>query len=270
MDVLIQHIPHAVPVVIVWGLMLRFWLDERRRNPADEDQVAREPALAAAAAAAAPSSTAAAPVRRSVALRGLIALGPLIGALATGIVIYAVNLGQGHAGAAAIWAHTGLSLLALLLVAYKIAEIGFARMREVATRHGAWRSAGSVVLLALWVPLLVSGVALLIFPSEASFTAYAHLIASVWWTGLLLWHLRRYLIRATRTVLARPSRRPEPATAAQRYPPASNAGPGRRGPQPAVEHRGPSRARRIDSASLPTGEPGVATEDGVTAPVHRG
>lgn len=264
MDVLIQHIPHAVPVVIIWGLMLRFWLDERRGRPADEAQVAPEPVPVPAVA----RSAAAAPVRRSVALRGLIALGPLIGALGTGIVIYAVNLGQGHAGAAAIWAHTGLSLLALLLVAYKVADIGLARMREAASRQGAMRSAGSIVLLALWVPLLVSGVALLIFPSEASFTAYAHLIASVWWTGLLLWHLRRYLVRATRTVLARPSRIPAVATTSTpRRPPTRGAV--RRSHKPAIDHYGRSRTRRIDADSSPTGEPGVATEDGASAPVRR-
>jgi hypothetical protein len=29
---LIQHIPHAVPVVIVWGIMLRFYLAQRKLN----------------------------------------------------------------------------------------------------------------------------------------------------------------------------------------------------------------------------------------------
>jgi len=45
---LITHIPHAVPVVIVWGIMLRFYLVERRRkvdparrNPAELRQVDR-------------------------------------------------------------------------------------------------------------------------------------------------------------------------------------------------------------------------------------
>lgn len=38
---LIAHIPHAVPVVIVWGLMLRFYVVQRRlkvgRDPAMQD-----------------------------------------------------------------------------------------------------------------------------------------------------------------------------------------------------------------------------------------
>jgi hypothetical protein len=197
MNILVQHIPHAIPVVAIWGLMIHYWLVQRRAGRDPSEPVAAAPAPAVAA----PPTRA---VRRSVAARGLLALGPLIGALGTGLVIYAVNLGQGHAAATAIWAHVGLSLLALLLVAYKIADIGLARIR--ASMHGAsaWRAAGSLALLALWVPLLVSGVALLITPSEASFTAYAHLIASVWWTGLLIWHLRHYLARAVRVVVGRP------------------------------------------------------------------
>ncbi len=199
MNVLIGHIPHAVPVVVIWGIMLRFWLQQRRLPPLEDRAPTAEPAIPSAAVA-----LPAAPVGRTVAMRGLLALGPVLGALGTGLVIYALNLGRGHAGATAVWTHVGISLLALLLVGYKLAEVGLARLRASFTGRRALRSGGSLVLLALWVPLLASGVALLFFPSEASFTAYAHLIASVWWTGLLLWHLRRYLARATRTVLARP------------------------------------------------------------------
>lgn len=237
MNVLVQHIPHAIPVVIVWGILIRFYLDQRRtaRNagPAPgppTGQASRQP----------PS-----PVRRSVAARGLLALGPLIGALGTGLVIYALNLGAGRAGATAIWTHVGISLLAMLLIAYKIADIGTARLRASLAGPRAVRSGGTIILLALWVPLLGSGVALLISPSTASFTAYAHLIASVWWTGLLLWHLRRYLARATRTVLAR---NPQPAAPAMRGVGHERARGTLRAGQPSApnppRHRRPARAEQ--------------------------
>jgi hypothetical protein len=211
MSFVIAHIPHIIPVVLVWGILIRFWLVQRRLEreggPGSAGTAAQTalPVAKATLSTRSQTSAPAAPVRRGVALRGLVALGPLIGALATGLVIYALNLGVGHAGDAAIWIHVGISLLALLLVFYKIAEIGRARLRASLTHARVLRTGGSIVLLALWLPLLVSGVVLLIAPSTASFTAYAHLIASVWWTGLLLWHLRRYLLRAVRAVLARPA-----------------------------------------------------------------
>jgi hypothetical protein len=43
-------------------------------------------------------------------------------------------------------------------------------------------------------------VVLLVVPSDASFSAYAHLVAAAWWTILVLWHLWRYLARAVRSV----------------------------------------------------------------------
>src|SRR5947199_2767185 len=119
MNLLVQHIPHAIPVVIVWGILIRYWLVQRRLPP--DGRWAPPPPP--------PPAPAPPPVRRTVAVRGLAALGPLLGALATGLVIYALNLGRGHARQAAIWVHVGLSSLALLLVAYKIADIGLARLR---------------------------------------------------------------------------------------------------------------------------------------------
>lgn len=51
------------------------------------------------------------------------------------------------------------------------------------------------------MPLLASGAALLVDPSDGSFAAYAHLIVSVWWTVLLIWHLRRYMVSSLRVTL---------------------------------------------------------------------
>jgi hypothetical protein len=56
--------------------------------------------------------------------------------------------------------------------------------------------------------------------------AYLHLISSVWWTGLMVWHLRRYLRASVRSAFnARPAHAgaaaPGPALAAA--PPATRA-----------------------------------------------
>jgi hypothetical protein len=66
----------------------------------------------------------------------------------------------------------------------------------------------SVVLALLAVPLAVTGVALLLAPSTGSTMAYLHLISSAWWTGLMVWHLRRYLRASLRAAFsARPPAR---------------------------------------------------------------
>jgi hypothetical protein len=49
---------------------------------------------------------------------------------------------------------------------------------------------------------MITGTALLIVPGDGSFWAYTHLVASAWWTALLLWHLRRYFVGSLVTVLA--------------------------------------------------------------------
>jgi hypothetical protein len=51
---LIVHIPHAVPVVIIWGIMLRFYLVQRKlkrdgNQPSREETVAVEGSVPAAA-----------------------------------------------------------------------------------------------------------------------------------------------------------------------------------------------------------------------------
>lgn len=243
MSLFIQHLPHIAPVVVVWGMMWRYWRAERQRQRVDAAaQAARGPsspdgaggpapasssavvprgsapapsAVAAPVRPASASRAAASPsgptttvvVRRSVAIRALVALGPVTGALGTGLVLYGMDISDAQAGWAAIWIHVGISLLALLLVIYKIADIGARRIRASLRGRDAWRAIVSLVLLAAWVPLLLTGVVLLIEPSTASFAAYTHLIASAWWTGLLLWHLRRYLVRAVRASRA-PSDQP--------------------------------------------------------------
>jgi hypothetical protein len=138
-------------------------------------------------------------VRRSVARRGLLALGPLLGAVATGAILYGVDVGGSSVPGAVIWVHSGISLLALLLVVYKVADLGVARIRLAFTRERLPELV-SIVLGVLSLPLVVTGVGLLLVPSTRSFMAYSHLISSAWWTGLMLWHLRRYLGPSLRAV----------------------------------------------------------------------
>jgi hypothetical protein len=138
-------------------------------------------------------------VRRTVARRALLALAPLIGAVATGAVLYGLDVGRDRPGAGVIWSHVGFSVLALLLVAYKLKALGGARLRFAVTGQRV-SDLLSLVLGALLVPLLITGIVLLIAPSTGSFTAYLHLVGSAWWTAMLVWHLWRYMAPAVRSV----------------------------------------------------------------------
>ena len=151
-------------------------------------------------------------VRRSVARRGLLALGPLLGAVATGAVLYGLDVGGGAVPGAVIWVHSGISLLALLLVVYKVGDLGIARIRRAFSRQRLPELV-SVILGVLSVPLLATGIGLLFAPSTSSFFAYSHLVSAAWWTGLLVWHLRRYVAASLRAAL-RPEQAQAPAPAA--------------------------------------------------------
>ena len=97
-------------------------------------------------------------MRRSVARRGLLALGPLLGAVATGAVLYGLDVGGGAVPGAVIWIHSGISLLALLLVVYKVVDIGMRpRIRRAFSRQRLPELV-SVILGVLSVPLLATGI----------------------------------------------------------------------------------------------------------------
>ncbi|MGZ4185528.1 MAG: hypothetical protein ACXVUE_21175 [Solirubrobacteraceae bacterium] len=188
----VQHLPHLAFVLV--GVVAYFWVGYRHR-PRDVDSGAgrRGEAQVVAAAGTAPRQ-----VRRPVARRALVALAPLIGAVATGAVLYGLDVGRDRAGAGVIWSHVGFSILALLLVAYKLKALGGTRLRH-ALRSQRVSDILSLVLGALLVPLLITGIALLIAPSTGSFTAYLHLVGSAWWTTMLVWHLWRYMAPAVRS-----------------------------------------------------------------------
>jgi hypothetical protein len=179
---------------VVAGVVAFFWTAYRKPAGGSARPVA-EPAVAR------PRVRPHAPL--GVARRALLALGPLLAALATGAVLYGMNLAGGALPGAVIWGHTGVSLLALLLVGYKLASMRGKRiLRALSLRR--FSELVSVALAALLVPILISGVDLLVTPSGGSFAAYSHLVASAWWTGLLLWHLRRYVGASVRAVAGRP------------------------------------------------------------------
>ncbi|MBV9606721.1 MAG: hypothetical protein JO027_16520 [Solirubrobacterales bacterium] len=187
--VLAQHWPHFGFLVI--GVAVFLWTayrPDREKSPAAE-------AYAIPSADPGPAS-----VRRSVARRGLLALGPLLGTVATGAILYGLDIGNTPVPGAVIWVHAGISTLAALLVVYKVADLGVARIRRAFSR-ARMHELVSVVLALLSVPLAVTGIALLLAPSTGSTMAYLHLISSAWWTGLMLWHLRRYLRPSLRAAL---------------------------------------------------------------------
>jgi len=190
--VLAQHWPHFGFLVIGMGAFL--WYAYRPQG----DRPRAAEADASPVPAPGPAN-----VRRSVARRGLLALGPLLGAVATGAILYGLDLGGSGVPGAVVWVHAGISTLATLLVVYKVADLGVARIRRAFTRERL-SDLVSIVLALLSVPLAVTGVALLLASGTGSFMAYAHLISSAWWTGLMVWHLRRYLRPSLRAALNSP------------------------------------------------------------------
>jgi hypothetical protein len=208
-QILIQHGAHIGFVVI--GVFVFFWMAYRPQRGSDgpERSLRREhlERLAEEAARVRNPNH----VRPSVARRGLLALGPLVGAVATGAVLYGISIGRSAGGAfpgAVIWVHAGISALALLLVTYKLSDLGMVRIRRAFARQGV-DDLVSLGLAAVSAPLALTGCVLLFasstgsfFASSAgSFLAYMHLISSVWWTALLAWHLRRYLGPSRRAAL---------------------------------------------------------------------
>jgi hypothetical protein len=197
--VLAQHWPHFGFLLI--GIAVFLWMAYKPQD--GEAPAADEPdPVAVPASAPAPAN-----VRRSVARRGLLALGPLLATVGTGAWLYGLDVVGRPVPGAIIWAHAGISTLAALLVVYKVSDMGVARIRRAVSRVRL-HEVVSIVLALLAAPLAVTGVALLLAPSSGSFMAYAHLISSAWWTGLMVWHLRRYLRASLRAAFsARPPAR---------------------------------------------------------------
>lgn len=219
MKQLLLHWPHVLPVLLGFGTVVYLWIANRssqgaeiatRRSDVDSDPaeggggsdvsgvrvaIRPKPATVSPAAGSAPAA-----VRRETARRGVIVLGPILAATATGATIYGIDLASAHPGRGLVWTHVGVSLLVCLLAIYKLADIDLAQVKE-AWRTGHLLDVGASILLGvLLVPLLLSGIVVLVSPSSVSYSAYAHLLASAWWTLLVLWHLTRYLARSVGTI----------------------------------------------------------------------
>jgi hypothetical protein len=207
------HLPHILPMLLVLMAVGWAYYAVLTRPPPDES----DPDRWTAERDERRQEWRTRSVAGRVARRGLYALGPLLATVATGAIIYGIDLGDGHPGRALAWIHAGVGTLAALLVTYKLAELGARRLREDLSAERILDTALSFLLLVLFPPLLVTGILLLFEPSSSSLSAYAHLIASAWWTLLIAIHLRRYLGRSLRAALGRPAIAP-PAAASPPVP----------------------------------------------------
>jgi hypothetical protein len=190
---LLIHLPHLLPPIVAFILLARLgsWAADQPPQQYSDDEVAEWRAERLARRAERNR-----PVLPSAARSGVIALVFLTAAFGTGLAIYTFNLRSNRPSAPLVWSHTILSLVGLAIVQYKVAKIGWRRLRNSLSWSQPQQAGSSLVLLVLGVPLLVTGVMLLVAPNGHSFTDYFHLIVSVWWTVLLQWHLWRYLGRA--------------------------------------------------------------------------
>ncbi len=201
---ILVHLPHLLPPIIAFAFLIRLgmWASDQPPQQYDDEQTELWRAEVARKRAARRR-----PVARRPALLGCLALAPIVTAAVTGLAIYTFNLRSDRPSAALIWAHTGVSLLAVVLITVKLATIGWRtiRARAAAVRR-AHEGPTSAFMTGLTVPLVITGVALLLSPDGSSFTDYLHLILSVWWTILLQIHLARYLGRSMKSVRDRGDR----------------------------------------------------------------
>jgi len=191
------HLPHIVPPLIAFAFLARLavWAAAQPPSHFNDEEVAawnRERAIE--------REVRNRPVRRPTAILGLLALGPLVIAFATGLWIYTLSLRGDPSGEILIWTHSVTGIVGLLFVTIKAIELGWRRIVRRLEARRPQEAIASTIMLALGVPLLVTGLVMLAAPSGGSFTAvdYIHIIASVWWTLLLQWHLFRYFRRALR------------------------------------------------------------------------
>ena len=193
---IVLHIPHIVPVLVAFAFLGRLAVVVADQPPVHLDEAAVDEWRAVRAERARARR-----VRRSTSRIGLIALLPLLAATASGLVLYTFALDGSRPSALLRWSHALISIVALALIAWKLADNGVERLRRGLDLHRLLAEGLSLVLAALGVPLLVTGTWLLAEPSDGSFASNVHLVASVWWVALLGMHLFRYLGRASDAAL---------------------------------------------------------------------
>ncbi len=196
MEFVLLHIPHIIPAIVAMGFLGRFaavmadqppveftdaQIDEWRRVRMERARARR--------------------VRGTSARLGLIALPLLILAVATGLWLYTLALRDDRPSSFAIWLHVVVSAAGLAIVTVKVAESGRARLARGLDPARFFTDGLSLILAALVVPLVVTGVVLIVAPGSGSANAYAHLVASAWWMTIFGIHLMRYLGRALSAAL---------------------------------------------------------------------
>jgi hypothetical protein len=191
MEFVFLHIPHIIPAFVAMGFLGRFAALMADQPPAEftDAQIDewRRVRLERARARR---------VRSASARLGLLALPFLVLAVATGLWLYTIALRDDRPSAVAIWIHVVTSALALVLVTAKVAESGRLRLSRALDPSRFFTDGLSLILAALALPLLLTGVFLLVSPGSSSASAYAHLIGSAWWMTLFGVHLMRYLGRS--------------------------------------------------------------------------
>lgn len=204
------HLPHLLPPLLAFGFLTRLGLWAANQPPqqyGDDEVIAwfeERDALRAERRR---------PVSRRASKLGLLALAPLLLTFGTGLAIYTFNLRGDRPSELHIYVHTGAAVLALLLVAVKVARLGWSHIRLEVSVQKPQRAISSLILLVLGVPLAVTGIWLLVQPAGDSVLDYFHLITSAWWTVLLQWHLWRYLGRAVSAAVRQPQPDPAPVPA---------------------------------------------------------
>jgi hypothetical protein len=188
---IVLHIPHIIPAIVAMGFLTRFALLMADQPPAEfsDAQIAEWRRVRVERAYARR-------VRRTSARLGLFALPFLVLAVATGLWLYTVALRDDRPSTAAIWLHVICSTLALALVTAKVAEAGRVRLARGLDPARFFTDGLSLIMAALALPLLVTGIVLIVAPGSDSATAYAHLVGSAWWMTLFGVHIMRYLGRA--------------------------------------------------------------------------
>jgi hypothetical protein len=200
------HLPHLLPPVIAFGLLIRLgtWAADQPPQHYSDEEVQAWVAERARARALRHR-----PVSPRIALLGTATLLPLLLAFGTGLAIYTFNLRSDRPSSALIWTHTATSVVGVGLATVKVGLVGWRQLRGRISLARPHEGLASIALAILGLPLALTGAWLLARPSGRSFGDYTHLILSVWWTVILQVHLFRYLGRALQASL-RPAASPAP------------------------------------------------------------
>jgi hypothetical protein len=191
MEFVFLHIPHIIPAFVAMGFLGRFAALMADQPPAEFSDAQIEEWRRVRIERARARR-----VRSASARLGLLSLPFLVLAVATGLWLYTIALRDDRPSALAIWLHVVTSAVALVLVTVKVAESGRLRLSRALDPARFFTDGLSLILAGLAVPLLLTGVVLLVSPGSSSANAYAHLIGSAWWMTLFGVHLMRYLGRS--------------------------------------------------------------------------